>query len=271
MYEYDLFQQQHQSLLPPSAKMNNSSYTSDTNIINNQKNFFSYINHPPLNYENNIPAVHCNSSLSSSQWRNCFKCHQALTSAEETANILDQFYHSFCLTCNACGKLVSKSDSFGIYGNLLFCPLHYKLHVAVQSALTTDDVKENRATSGNHFRKQDKDDKNPAADFVPMTQKRRHCKRKRSSTGGAACSSPPKRVRTAFESYQLKMLNEFFISCSKPTKEHLEKLEKMTGLNARILRVWFQNARAKLRQKTTSAVNESSNDCISQIHLTNIS
>ncbi|KAL8593012.1 hypothetical protein ACOMHN_017942 [Nucella lapillus] len=65
----------------------------------------------------------------------------------------------------------------------------------------------------------------------------------------AAHNAATKRAnRTRFSDIQVKLLQEYFEQNAYPKDEELERLSKALGLNPRVIVVWFQNARQKVRK-----------------------
>ncbi|CAG5120919.1 unnamed protein product, partial [Candidula unifasciata] len=54
--------------------------------------------------------------------------------------------------------------------------------------------------------------------------------------------------RTRFSDYQIKTLQDYFEQNAYPKDDELEHLSKILGLSARVIVVWFQNARQKARK-----------------------
>lgn len=52
-----------------------------------------------------------------------------------------------------------------------------------------------------------------------------------------------KEIRTVLNESQLKLLNQTYSTNQRPDTSIKEKLIEQTGLNARVIRVWFQNKR----------------------------
>uniref|UniRef100_A0A8C6M687 LIM/homeobox protein Lhx9 n=1 Tax=Nothobranchius furzeri TaxID=105023 RepID=A0A8C6M687_NOTFU len=61
-----------------------------------------------------------------------------------------------------------------------------------------------------------------------------------------------KRIRTCFRSEQLRALESYFAQKHNPDGKDWTCLAHKTGLPKRVLQVWFQNARAKLRRSLNS-------------------
>lgn len=57
-----------------------------------------------------------------------------------------------------------------------------------------------------------------------------------------------KRIRTSFNQPQLRAMKTYFALNHNPDSKDLKQLSLKTGLNKRVLQVWFQNARAKYRR-----------------------
>ena len=51
--------------------------------------------------------------------------------------------------------------------------------------------------------------------------------------------------RTCINERQLSMLTDTYQSDPKPSRQLIEKLSRKTGLRTRVVRIWFQNRRAK--------------------------
>ncbi|KAK7898198.1 hypothetical protein WMY93_019051 [Mugilogobius chulae] len=61
-----------------------------------------------------------------------------------------------------------------------------------------------------------------------------------------------KRIRTCFRSEQIRALESHFAQKQNPDGKDWNVLSQRTGLSKRVLQVWFQNARARLRRSVTS-------------------
>jgi hypothetical protein len=57
-----------------------------------------------------------------------------------------------------------------------------------------------------------------------------------------------KRVRTSFKHQQLRIMKAHFQINQNPDSKDLKELSERTGLQKRVLQVWFQNSRAKQRK-----------------------
>ncbi|GFR23655.1 homeobox protein ceh-14 [Trichonephila clavata] len=69
--------------------------------------------------------------------------------------------------------------------------------------------------------------------------------RSRGSSGRQRAGSSNKRPRTTISTVQLEALKMAYQRSSKPSRHVREQLSAETGLDMRVVQVWFQNRRAK--------------------------
>lgn len=70
----------------------------------------------------------------------------------------------------------------------------------------------------------------------------------------------PKRPRTILTSAQRRQFKASFEVSPKPCRKVREALAKDTGLSVRVVQVWFQNQRAKMKKLQRKAKTESGSD-----------
>ena len=78
----------------------------------------------------------------------------------------------------------------------------------------------------------------------------------------AALGGKRRGPRTTIKAKQLEALKSTFAATPKPTRNIREKLAQETGLNMRVIQVWFQNRRSKerrLKQQGSSQQSTSQN------------
>lgn len=76
-----------------------------------------------------------------------------------------------------------------------------------------------------------------------------------------ANATPEKKSgRTTIKPQQLEILCKSFETCSKPNKTQREQIANETGLNIRVIQVWFQNKRSKERKGKISKEKETNAD-----------
>ena len=73
--------------------------------------------------------------------------------------------------------------------------------------------------------------------------------------GGGGGGGEPKttRVRTVLNDRQLRILRTCYNNNPRPDALMKEQMTKLTGLSARVIRVWFQNKRCKDKKKALAA------------------
>jgi hypothetical protein len=89
------------------------------------------------------------------------------------------------------------------------------------------------------------------------------------STGRVDGRRGPKRPRTILTTSQRRAFKNSFDLSQKPCRKVREQLAKETGLSVRIVQVWFQNQRAKLKKiqrKQMPAASSSSSGASSHLH-----
>lgn len=62
------------------------------------------------------------------------------------------------------------------------------------------------------------------------------------------------RVRTALSEEQQQVLKEYYAVNSRPNREEFKKIAQQIGLDNRVVQVWFQNNRARVRRMTQPVV-----------------
>lgn len=66
-------------------------------------------------------------------------------------------------------------------------------------------------------------------------------------------SNKKKRIRTSFKHTQLRIMRLHFQINQNPDSKDLKDLSERTGLQKRVLQVWFQNSRAKQRKNSNGS------------------
>ena len=131
-----------------------------------------------------------------------------------------------------------------------------------------EDEEENDEETSNTF----PDDDESSIDICKQTSKSRHYKAGKSLGGhvdhsllqinnftghkqhytgsGGGRTSKPARIRTVLNEKQLQTLRSFYNNNPRPDAMIKEQLVEITGLNSRVIRVWFQNKRCKDKKKS---------------------
>uniref|UniRef100_A0A1I8PAM1 Homeobox domain-containing protein n=2 Tax=Stomoxys calcitrans TaxID=35570 RepID=A0A1I8PAM1_STOCA len=123
---------------------------------------------------------------------------------------LENVFHLKCFACVVCGAILKKGEQYVVKQGQLFCRFDYE--------------KEVEMLQGYDFYGDDL--------FAPKMDGRRG----------------PKRPRTILNTQQRRAFKASFEVSPKPCRKVRENLAKETGLSLRIVQVWFQNQRAKVKK-----------------------
>ncbi|XP_010219756.1 PREDICTED: LIM/homeobox protein Lhx3, partial [Tinamus guttatus] len=154
----------------------------------------------------------------------CAGCNQHIVD-RFILKVLDRHWHSKCLKCSDCQtqlaeKCFSRGD--GVYCKEAFV---YHLHcfacIVCKRQLATGD------------------------EFYLMEDSRLVCKADYETAKQREAESTAKRPRTTITAKQLETLKNAYNNSPKPARHVREQLSSETGLDMRVVQVWFQNRRAK--------------------------
>nr|AAY51543.1 IP01440p [Drosophila melanogaster] len=130
----------------------------------------------------------------------------------------ENVFHLKCFACVVCGALLKKGEQYVVKQGQLFCRFDYE--------------KEVEMLQGYDFYGDEL--------FPPKLDGRRG----------------PKRPRTILNTQQRRAFKASFEVSPKPCRKVRENLAKDTGLSLRIVQVWFQNQRAKVKKIQKKAKQE---------------
>ncbi|XP_070797144.1 LIM homeobox transcription factor 1-alpha [Pituophis catenifer annectens] len=157
----------------------------------------------------------------------CNNCLEAITPSEFVMRAQKSVYHVGCFCCCVCEKQLQKGDEFVLKDGQLLCRNDYEKErerLSIGSPAPSDSGKS--------------DDE---ASFCKMEE-----------TGKASEEirghKRPKRPRTILTTQQRRAFKASFEVSSKPCRKVRETLAAETGLSVRVVQVWFQNQRAKMKK-----------------------
>ncbi|XP_041941390.1 LOW QUALITY PROTEIN: LIM homeobox transcription factor 1-alpha [Alosa alosa] len=158
--------------------------------------------------------------------RKCSACMQAIGRSELIMRVLGQVYHLGCFSCCECERRLQRGDEFVLKEGQLLCRIDYEKEREMLAAISpapTDSVKsEDEDGGGSSLVGKGGDDSK---------------EHKRS-----------KRPRTILTTQQRRAFKASFEVSSKPCRKVRESLAAETGLTVRVVQVWFQNQRAKMKK-----------------------
>uniref|UniRef100_A0ABM5G9P6 LIM homeobox transcription factor 1-alpha n=1 Tax=Pogona vitticeps TaxID=103695 RepID=A0ABM5G9P6_9SAUR len=158
----------------------------------------------------------------------CSNCFEAIAPSEFVMRAQKNVYHMGCFSCCICEKQLQKGDEFVLKEGQLLCKGDYEKECELLSLVSP-----------------------AASDSGKSDDEEILCK-----TGGSSRKGPegtkdlkrPKRPRTILTTQQRRVFKASFEVSSKPCRKVRETLAAETGLSVRVVQVWFQNQRAKMKK-----------------------
>ncbi|XP_044733760.1 LIM homeobox transcription factor 1-beta-like [Chrysoperla carnea] len=151
----------------------------------------------------------------------CSRCGDRLLAHEMVMRAQQHVYHLPCFVCVVCCQPLQKGEQFVLRAGQLFCRQDFEKEMyLLQQANTPED------------------------DLLDDGLRPRDGRR------------GPKRPRTILTSAQRRQFKASFEVSPKPCRKVREALAKETGLSVRVVQVWFQNQRAKMKKIQRKAKQE---------------
>ncbi|KAL5011426.1 hypothetical protein ScPMuIL_009977 [Solemya velum] len=142
----------------------------------------------------------------------CNGCLQSIPSNELVMRALGNVYHLRCFVCVVCGHQLQKGEQFVIKDGQLFCKIDFEKEFT----------------------------------FLPLSPKSDGSDSYEETESDSG--KPPKRPRTILTTSQRRKFKASFEVNPKPCRKVRETLAAETGLSVRVVQVWFQNQRAKVKK-----------------------
>ncbi|XP_074386280.1 LIM homeobox transcription factor 1-beta isoform X2 [Zonotrichia albicollis] len=155
--------------------------------------------------------------------RRCGRCLGALGRSERVLRVLGRVFHERCLRCGSCGRCLRSGDEFVLRDGRILCRGH------------AEPEPEPGAAS-------------PAAEDGARSEDEEGQDSRCSRNSGGKDPKRSKRPRTILSSQQRRAFKASFEVSSKPCRKVRETLAAETGLTVRVVQVWFQNQRAKMKK-----------------------
>uniref|UniRef100_A0A8C8DAU6 LIM homeobox transcription factor 1, beta a n=1 Tax=Oryzias sinensis TaxID=183150 RepID=A0A8C8DAU6_9TELE len=158
----------------------------------------------------------------------CSGCLERIAATDLVIRALERVYHLSCFCCCICEHQLCKGDEFVLKEGQLFCKKDYEKERNLSSTSgdnsDSDKSRDDFEAESEHFVtavKGSDDNKDPFR---------------------------PKRPRTILTTQQRRTFKASFEVSSKPCRKVRETLAAETGLSVRVVQVWFQNQRAKMKK-----------------------
>ncbi|KAF4517802.1 hypothetical protein B566_EDAN003007 [Ephemera danica] len=152
----------------------------------------------------------------------CSRCGERILPHELVMRAQALVFHLRCFACTVCCQQLQKGDQFVLRAGQLFCRADFEkeMFLMQQASPRGDDLISDENS------------------------------RPRDGRRG------PKRPRTILTSAQRRQFKASFEVSPKPCRKVREALAKETGLSVRVVQVWFQNQRAKMKKIQRKAKQE---------------
>ncbi|XP_070778303.1 LIM/homeobox protein Awh-like [Enoplosus armatus] len=161
----------------------------------------------------------------------CARCFQPIPASALVMRSGELTFHPHCFSCQECDVKLIPGNLYCMQGQNLYCRSHY--HDDGSASLSHDLQPQPNVKEG----EESVSSPEPRLDDGVMGRRTRR---------------RTKRIRTCFRSEQLRALESYFAQKHNPDGKDWTCLAHKTGLPKRVLQVWFQNARAKLRRSLTT-------------------
>ncbi|KAK2713274.1 LIM/homeobox protein LMX-1.2-like isoform X2 [Artemia franciscana] len=143
----------------------------------------------------------------------CGRCGDQIMPQELVMRAGSLPFHLDCFMCTACGRALRRGDQFVLRGGQLICRADLERELLLLHQASPDGLHDDE-------------------DGLRSRDGRRG----------------PKRPRTILTSSQRRQFKASFEISPKPCRKVREALARETGLSVRVVQVWFQNQRAKMKK-----------------------
>ncbi|CAO1375229.1 unnamed protein product [Diamesa hyperborea] len=184
----------------------------------------------------------------------CNKCGSSFSKSDFVMRAKSKIFHIKCFCCSACDIQLKPGDEFALRdGGVLYCKTDHDLienmktepPCAYQLPELNNNI--NIKSTLSAITKTAPSDFGSISDSDSETDSFKSSPRKKSSH---LLNGKPARVRTVLTEKQLNLLRACYNANSRPDALVKEQLVELTGLSARVIRVWFQNKRCKDKKKS---------------------
>uniref|UniRef100_A0A8C3BYG9 LIM/homeobox protein Lhx5 n=1 Tax=Cairina moschata TaxID=8855 RepID=A0A8C3BYG9_CAIMO len=174
----------------------------------------------------------------------CAGCSQGISPSDLVRKARNKVFHLNCFTCMVCNKQLSTGEELYIIDENKF--------VCKEDYLNSPTLKEGSLNSVSSCtdRSLSPDLQDPMQDDPKETDNSTSSDKETTNNENEEQNSGTKRrgPRTTIKAKQLETLKAAFAATPKPTRHIREQLAQETGLNMRVIQVWFQNRRSKERR-----------------------
>lgn len=207
--------------------------------------------------------------------RQCARCQMTIGRDELVMKARCHLYHVECFKCVICDVTLIKGDLFGMFDAVVYCQTHFRQQQQEQQLVLGEEFGQGFYGYEDSFGHApptwsaspsgDSEYANSNDNSIPQSSRKKRGRRKRDLSEDEASRScfpyldptsglveKTKRARTSFKHHQLRIMKSHFQMNQNPDSRELKELATKTGLDKKVLQVWFQNARAKWRRMNNS-------------------
>merc|ERR1719150_2042397 len=227
-----------------------------------------------------------------SNLRQCARCLMTIGTNELVMRARCFLYHLECFKCVICDVALIKGDLFGMMDAVVYCQHHFRqqqehhfeefghgggghpYYGYDEAAASTSFGGWLNSPSEHDSNGGVADDNNGGGAGLSTVPKKKRGRRKRDLSEDEVsrnCFSyldpssgmveKTKRARTSFKHHQLRIMKSHFQMNQNPDSRELKELATKTGLDKKVLQVWFQNTRAKWRRMNNGQGMTSASGC----------
>ncbi|KAM6907895.1 LIM/homeobox protein Lhx1-like [Xenentodon cancila] len=172
----------------------------------------------------------------------CGGCSQGILPSDLVRRAKSKVFHLNCFTCMMCNKQLSTGEELYILDEFKFvCKEDYQNSNGKDTILLSVTTCSDPSLSPDS---QDPQDDGKDSESGHLSDKDA-CANENDEQSAVGKRRGP---RTTIKAKQLETLKAAFAATPKPTRHIREQLSRETGLNMRVIQVWFQNRRSKERR-----------------------
>ncbi|XP_034033352.1 LIM/homeobox protein Lhx1-like [Thalassophryne amazonica] len=173
----------------------------------------------------------------------CGGCAQGILPSDLVRRARSKVFHLNCFTCVICHKQLSTGEELYILDEFKFvCKDDYQNNNGKDTIVVSVTTCSDPSMSPDSQDPQD-DGKDSETGHLSDKDVTSHNEGDQHSAAGKR-----RGPRTTIKAKQLETLKAAFAATPKPTRHIREQLSRETGLNMRVIQVWFQNRRSKERR-----------------------
>lgn len=197
--------------------------------------------------------LYCRSDFFKLYGTKCAGCKTGLCPEDMVRRAVDKVYHLACFSCSLCRKELQTGEQlFLVQGEKFLCEKCYQL--SIQSLAASNAAPATSMTLPTATTNMPKSEALKFASplslgaespqtHLPTTPSTPHSLP--TPTGSSGSDGKRSKGRTTISPQQLEVLVEAYSREQKPSKQMREDLMSKTGLDMRVIQVWFQNRRSK--------------------------